>query len=174
MKKIIAVLAVMGVASMLVVGFTRQSRPRIGTYDSRAIAIAYGNSSEAREFIVGLQSEMAKARAAGNDALAREIEQKAKAHQILGHLQAFSIGSVAEILEKHKSEVEQIAKEARVEAMVSTYELAYLGGGIETVDLTAPLTRIFKPNGQVMRWIEEVPQHKPLPMLDVLQIPAEH
>jgi len=88
-----------------------QTKMRIGVFDSRAVAVAYGNSPEMGEYVRGLQSELAKAEQAGGGAHARELEAKGKSAQILAHLQAFSIGSVSEILQKHKSEIDRIAIE---------------------------------------------------------------
>jgi Skp family chaperone for outer membrane proteins len=157
----------------LAAGFTSQPATRIGVYDSRAIAIAYGNSNEMKEFIGGLRTDLAKAKDAKDEKKANEIELKGRTAQVLAHLQAFSIGSVAEILAKHKSEVNEIAKELKVEAIVSKYELMCLGSGVETVDVTAQLCKIFNPSDQAMKWIADVPNHQPLPMLDVLLLPAE-
>lgn len=157
----------------LVFGLTSQPAMRIGVYDSRSIAIAYGNSNEMKEFITALRTDLAKAKDTKDEKKAREIEQKGKTAQVLAHLQAFSIGSVAEILVLHKAEVEEIAREAGVAAVVSKHEVMFLGSGVETVDVTAQLCKIFKPSDQALKWIADVPNHQPVPMLDVLLIPAE-
>jgi hypothetical protein len=122
---------------------------------------------------MNLMTEMTKAKAANDDSLIQQIEKTAETYQVLSHLRAFSIGSVAEILEKHKAEVELVAKETGVQAIVSKYELVYTDTGVEAVDVTLPLTRIFEPSEQVLKWISEMPKHEPLPMLDVLMIAPE-
>lgn len=172
MKKLMVLLVVLGCTAVLLVGFSSRANVRIGTYDSRAIAIAFGNSSEGMQFVSTLRAEMMKAREARDDSLVRHIENKAGAYQKLNHLRAFSIGSVSEILQNHQAEVAVAAEEAGVQTIVSKFELIYRGMGVDTVDVTLALTRIFKPSEQVQKWISSVPNQKPLPMADVLAIPA--
>ncbi len=173
MKKIAEGFAALTLVMLLVAGSTAQHKLRIGVYDSRSIAIAYGNSNEMKEFIGSLRADLAKAKDAKDENKAKEIELKGRTAQVLGHLQAFSIGSVAEILAKHNPEIDQIAKDMKLEAIVAKHELMCLGAGAETVDLTSRLVQIFKPGAQAMKWIEGVPAQKPLPMLEVLSIPPE-
>lgn len=158
---------------VLAVGFTTQPVIRIGVYDSRAVAVAQANSSEGGQFLAALRADYAKAKAAKDDKLVKELEQKGKTYQVLAHLRAFSIGSVAEILAVHKSEVEKIGQEAGVSAIVSKHELLFAGVGVETVDVTTQLCKIFKPSDQAMKWIADIPNHQPLSMLEVLLTPAE-
>lgn len=173
MNKLIVLLVALSSLAALIVGCSSRRSVRIGIYDSRAIAIAFGNSNEGREFVANLHAEMTKAKAAKNDSLIRHIEKTAETYQVLMHLRAFSVGSVADILEKYKAEVDLVAKEAGVQFIVSKFELIYTGAGVDTVDVTLPLARIFKPSEQALKWISEMPKHKTLPMLDVLMIPPE-
>ena len=173
MKHIIVLIVSLSVIVLLIVGFSAGPKTRIGVFDSRAIAIAHANSSEGGALVAGLRADMEKAKAAKNDALVKEIGEKGKTNQILSHLRAFSIGSVAEILEKHKSEIAQIAKRAGVEAIVSKFEMPYLGNGIETVDVTQEMVGMFKTTEQGKKWAAEVANHEPMLMLEVLAIPAD-
>jgi Skp family chaperone for outer membrane proteins len=172
MKYLVAA-AVLLCLLILAAGFTLQPATRIAVFDSRAIAIAHANSSEGGAFVAALRADQTKAKAAKDDKLVKEIEQKGKTYQVLGHLRAFSIGSVAEILALHKAEVEKIAVEAGVSAVVSKHEVMFLGSGVESIDVTAQLCKMFKPSDQAMKWIADVPNHQPLSMLDVLLLPAE-
>ncbi|MGB7056008.1 MAG: hypothetical protein WBE28_11890 [bacterium] len=173
MNRSIGLLAAIGIITALIMGCASSTGVRIGVYDSRAIAIAHGNSNEGREFIMSLMSEMSKAKADKNDSLMQHIEKKAKMYQVLSHLRAFSVGSVADILEKHKAEVDQVAKEAGVQVVVSKFELIYTGSGVEIIDVTIPLARIFKPSDQAMQTISGIQEHEVMLMLDVLMIPPE-
>ncbi|MCK4941450.1 hypothetical protein KAS45_05100 [candidate division WOR-3 bacterium] len=173
MNKRIVLLVALGSMVVLMVGCSSNPGMRIGIYDSRTVAVAHGNSDEGREYIMSLMTEMTKAKAANNDSLIRHIEKTAQTYQVLMHLRAFSVGSVADILEKHKAEVDLVAKEAGVQIIVSKFELIYTGTGVDTVDVTLPLVRIFKPSEQAMKGISEMPKHEPLGMLEVLMIPAE-
>ena len=173
MKRLIVLLLTLGCLAALIVGFSSPSGMRIGTYDSRAVAVAWGNSSEGMEFVSHLRAEMSKAKAAKNDSLIREVEKSAQMQQVLAHLRAFSTASVADILDKHKAEVDAVAKEAGVQVIVSKFELVYAGADADTVDVTLPLARIFKPREQVLQWLTGIAKQEPMPMLDVLMIPAD-
>lgn len=139
MTKLIVSLVVLGCIVTLFVGFSSPSRMHIGTDDSRAFAIAVANSNEGMEFVANLRAEWTKAKVANNDSLIRQVENKGGVHQVLNHLRAFSVGSVADILEKHKAEVELLAREAKVEVIVSKFELIYSSTSVDTVDVTLPI-----------------------------------
>ena len=173
MNKLLVLLVTLGSIVTPIVSCASPASIRIGIYDSRAIAIAYGNSNEFMEVISDLQAEMTKAKAAKDDSLVRHIEKTAELLQVLSHLRAFSVGSVADILEKHKAEVDLVAKETGVQVIVSKFELIYMATDVDTVDITLPLARIFKPSDKALKSISEVPKHEPLPMLEVLAIPPE-
>ena len=173
MKRLMIPLAALGLIALLVAGCSTSPTLRVGTYDSRAIAIAFSNSQEGMDFVASLQAEMAKASEAKNDSLVRSIEKTAMTYQILSHLRAFSLGSVSDILGKHKAEVDVVAKEAGVSVMVSKFELMCTRAGVDTVDVTLPLVQIFKPQEQALKWISDIRKQEPMPMLDVLAIPPE-
>jgi hypothetical protein len=173
MRNVIVSLVALSVIALLLTGFSQGPKTRIGVFDSRAIAIAHANSSEGAAVVAELRADMEKAKAAKNDTQIREINEKGKSYQVLGHLRAFSVGSVAEILERHKSEIDQIAKKAGVAAIVSKFEMPYVGDGIETVDVTQEMAGMFKMSEQAKKWVADIPNHAPMPMLDVLAIPAD-
>ncbi len=173
MKKLILTMVAVILGAIIFLGSSRHPGTRIGTNDSRAIAVAYGNSSEGMEYVKGLFADIKKAKDAKSDSLVKVAEQRARTFQILSHLLAFSTGSVSEILERHKSEVDAVAKEAGVDLIVSKFELNYAGPGIDTVDVTPQLVRMFKPSERVKQWLAGMAGQKPLPMLETLMIPPE-
>ena len=173
MYKCMCLSVALGLIIGLVLSCSSSSTLRIGVYDSRAIAIAHANSSEGREFVMNLMTEMSQAKAEKNDSMMQHIEKKAKTYQVLSHLRAFSVGSVADMLEKHKAEVDSIAREAGVQLIVSKFELVYTGSGVEMVDVTLPLALMFKPSEQIIQMISGIGEHEVMPMLDVLTIPVE-
>jgi len=166
-------LVTLGCMAVLTVSCSSRTSMRIGTYDSRAIAVVSAQSTESMKFLADLQAEIKEAKAAKNDTLARQKAQTIEAYQVLMHLRGFSVGSVADILEKHKAEVDSVAKEAGVQFIVSKFELIHTGTGADAVDVTLPLARIFKPSEQQLKWISQLQDQQPLPMLDVLALPAE-
>ncbi len=173
MTKVATLLFAVVVAGVVSTVHPGPPRPKIGTFDSRAIAIAYANSAEGSQFINGLRAEMAKARESRNDSLVRAVSEKGRVHQVLMHLQGFSVGSVSEILKKHAPEMKEVARAAGVEALVSKFELAYLGNGIDTVDVTLPMVKLFDPSERALVWVADLAHQPPLPMFDILAMPAE-
>jgi type IV pilus biogenesis protein CpaD/CtpE len=173
MNKLIVVLVALACVAALIIGCSSSPTKRIGTYDSRAIAFAFWGSNEGMEFITSRSADWTKAKAAKNDSLIRHMERTAAAQQQLLHLCGFSVGSVADILEKHKAQVDSVARAVGVRIIVSKFELILTGTGVDTVDVTVPLARIFITPGQVRNWVSQTPTQKPIPMLEALAIPPE-
>ena len=172
MNNITVWLITLGCMAVLTVSCSSRANMRIGTYDSRAIAVASAQSTESMKFLADLQAEMAEAKAAKNDTLIRQKAKTMEAYQVLMHLRGFSVGSVADILEKHKAEVDSVAREAGVRVIVSKFELIQTGTGADVVDVTLPLARILKPTEQQLTWISQLKDQPPLPLLDALLVPA--
>jgi Skp family chaperone for outer membrane proteins len=151
-----------------------QGTVRIGTFDSRAVAIAYGQSAAFGTEMKQLMADFQKAKQEKNEKLIAELESKGQTQQKLLHLQGFSIGSVSEILANYKDAVAAVAKEANVSAVVSQYELLYQGSGIETVDVTEALARKINGEPRIVEMLGEIKKVKPLPMIEVLGLKDEH
>jgi hypothetical protein len=165
------------VASLLLVvssSLLAQATVRVGTFDSRAIAIAYGRSQAFAADLTQLRTDHQKAKEEKNEKLVSELALKGQMQQKLMHLQGFSIGSVAEILAKYPDLVAATAKEANVVMVVSIFELAYQGPGVEIVDVTEALATRINSDPRITAMLGEIKKVKPLPMLDVLLLKDEH
>ena len=137
---------------------------RVGTYDSRAIAVAYARSDMGREVYRKLVAERDQAKAAGDEKRVREIEAQGKAGQERLHQQGFSTGSVAELMEKIRQEIPGVAKDAGVVLIVSKWEVVYRDPSVEYVDVTIPLVKKFSSEAKVLQIVEELMKHEPVPM----------
>ena len=152
-----------------------QSTPgRIGTFDSRAISIAFYNSAEFREQMLRLRGELEEAKASGDVERVRQLEAYGPALQQVMHQQGFSTGSVREIMEKIEEELPQIAEEAGVSVIVSKWEVAYKSPAVELVDLTPQLVALFEPNDRALQWIADLQGQDPIPVDSLLMLPPEH
>lgn len=140
---------------------------RIGTYDSRAIAVAYVRTDMHRKAMAEAIAERDNAKAAGDEKRVRELEAWGKAHQTRLHEQGFSTGSVTDMMEKIKAEIPAVAKDAGVLLVVSKWEVMYKDPAVEYVDVTLPLVRQFSSDPQVLRMVEELMTHDPI-LLDQL------
>jgi hypothetical protein len=91
-----------GAATMVLVstGHAQEPAPsfseRIGTFDSRAVAIAFYRSAEFQEDTRGLMMELEEAKAAGDEERVKELEALFPALQHRMHQQGFSTASVRE------------------------------------------------------------------------------
>ena len=137
---------------------------RVGVYDSRAIAIAYANSTEFRESLKPVQAEYAQARKDKDDKRLKEIDARMKLQQRRAHEQGFSTGSVAGIVAKVKDALPGVAKQAGVEVIVSKWELNHQSPGVELVDVTDELVALFHPSAKVLGWVKDLKSRPPLPL----------
>ena len=145
-----------------------EEKLRVGTFDSRAIAAAYGRSGELMQYIDSLKEKHKKAKEEGDDKLAEELEAIGVSTQQLLHQQGFSTASVADILEKVKAELPKIAEDAGVDIIVSKWEVMYRNPSIEIVDVTSHLVKLFNPDDSALKLVEEIQKQTPMPLLDLL------
>jgi hypothetical protein len=149
-------------------GYAQGTGPlRIGTYDSRAVALAYYNSAEQQKtpgLRSQLQSEYAQAKAGGDEKKIKELEAAGIAWQQLMHEQAFSTGSISNVIAVIKDKLPDIARQAGVTLLVSKWDVAYRDPSVEYVDVTMPVVRLFSPGDKVLTWIEEMKKQDPVPI----------
>jgi hypothetical protein len=143
------------------------NRLRVGIYDSRAMAIAYGNSPAFQDALKPVRAEYEKARVEKNDKRVKEIDARMKLGQRRMHEQGFSTGSVAGILAKIKDSLPAVAKQAGVQVIVSKWEVNYQSPEVELVDVTGELVALFHPNEKVLGWVKSCREQKPLPIEEI-------
>jgi hypothetical protein len=157
---------------MLLAGQSAPGKVRVGTFDSRAIALAYARSAmfaaDRAPVMKDLEDRYEKAKAEKNEQVIKELEAWPPTHHKLQMLQVFSIASVADILEKVKDNVPKVAQEAGVDMIVSKWEVPYKNPSIETVDVTSHLAKLFNPDEQTLKIIEELSKQPPMPLLEAL------
>jgi hypothetical protein len=144
------------------------SRIRVGTFDSRAVAVAYARSETFSRFLMKIKEEHAKAKSEGNESRVREIETEMPALQELLHKQGFSTYSVSNILEKIKERIPGIAKQAGVEVIVSKWDLAYQQAGLQLIDVTDFMVQLFNPDEKTLEIIRQLKKQDPV-TLEALQ-----
>ncbi len=146
---------------------SQANRLRIGVYDSRAVAVAYANSTEFRDLLKAVQADYQKAKEAKDEKRMKEIEGRMKLQQRRAHEQGFSTGSVAGIMAKIKDTLPGVAKKAGVEAIASKWELNYQSPGVEAVDVTDELVALFHVSDKGREWAKEVRAKPPLPIEEI-------
>jgi len=136
---------------------------KIGVYDSRAIAVAYGGSRYQRTRMLAIKEQMRQARAAGNRPEAARIEADAAAWQATLHRQAFEAAPVGDILGNIAAEQEKTRQSAGVSVLVSKWNREELARHpqAERVDVTMALVDAFHPNPRQLRHAVEIQAKDP-------------
>jgi Skp family chaperone for outer membrane proteins len=145
-------------------GQSKENTLRIGVYDSRAVAVAYGNSAEFRKSLDAVTADHKKAKDAKDDKRVKEIETQMKAKQRRAHEQGFSTGSVADIVAKIKDSLPGVAKKAGVDVIVSKWEVNYQSPGIKVVDVTDDLVSLFHVSAKGLEWAKGIKAQPPVPI----------
>lgn len=145
---------------------------RIGTFDSRCIAMAYGRTDFLKD-IEELRTQHAKAKEESNQELIKELEQLGPTKQVLMHQQGFSTGSIINILEKVKDKLPAIAKDKNVKITVSKWELMFADENFELVDITNELVALYNPDEATRKIIENVKAMEPIPIEKISINPME-
>jgi len=141
---------------------TQTNKLRVGIYDSRAVAVAYANSTEFKEAMKSIEADHKKAKEAKDEKRVKEIENRMKSRQRRAHEQGFSTGSVAPIIETVKARLPEVAKQSGVLLIVSKWELNYQSPAVEAVDVTDKIIALFHVSERGLRWSQEIQQKPPL------------
>ncbi len=139
---------------------------RVGTFDSRAIALAYYRKHlRSPEFVASmkkLKEEHDQAKAAGDHEKAKTLEAEGRAGQEKVHTQVFGSAPVDEIVAKIKDQLPEIAKRAEVDLILSKWTITYRSPGAEFIDVTDPMARLFQPDEATWKIIRESLKREPV------------
>lgn len=142
----------------------------LGTFDSRAVTIAYANSAGFVAYLSGLRQELNDAQAAGDDARVAELEAFGPALQAQLHRQGFSTGSVSNILEPLQDRLPAIARAAGVEVILSKWDIVYRAPSAAIVDVTHLLVAEFDPDEDTLRSIAQCMELDPIPLEEIDEV----
>lgn len=125
---------------------------RIGTYDNRAVAIAYVRSGHGP--MDAQMTEYQAAKAGGDKARVKELEAWGEMHQRLLHFQGFGKYPVDDMLAEVPEGLARIAAANDLDAIV--WLPSYTGEGVEIVDVTEDLVRLFSDDEQVLKMARQI------------------
>jgi len=138
-----------------------QTKIRVGTYDSRLIAVAYYNSkffkltSEARE-------RMKAAKDTNDSTEISNITKEMSLRQRMIHEQGFGKGLVCYIMDEIKDKISDLAKNEKLSIIVSKWELSFNSSDIEVVDITEKVANLFESGQDIKAMILEFQKNEPL------------
>lgn len=133
------------------------ARTRIGTYDNRAIAVAYAGSRF--NPVAQKMQELRAAEAAKDQERVRELQAFGEKHQRALHRQGFGRAPVDDLLEHVRDRLPELAREHRLDAIA--WQIDYSGAEVERVDVTEALVALYEPSAQTLATIAELKKHAP-------------
>lgn len=146
------------------------AKVRIGTYDSRAVAIAYAASGF--NPVAEKQRELKAAKAAGDRKKIAELEAWGPAHQRALHRQGFGRVPVDDLLAHVAGRLPEAARKAGVEAIV--FECNWSSPGLEVVDVTDALVALYAPSERTLAMIADLKKHPPLDLGELEKHQDDH
>lgn len=153
-------------------GKVTATKVRVGTYDSRSVAIAFAGSAPFNQWLSGLRAERAKAMAAGDQKRVAELEAEGASSQRRMHMQGFSTAPVTNILDQIKDKLPAIKEKAGVAVLVSKWDTAALAQyrDADFVDVTEALIDALNPTERQRQSALEIQKHKPISLEAAAQI----
>ena len=142
-----------------------QEKIRIGTYDSRAVAVAYFNSpygKKVMELMGNLQKKKKEAQEAKDTVQIKKLNREGEMRQAIMHEQGFGTGSVKDLMDAIKDKTGLLAKGENLDIIVSKYELNYSGPNSLVIDITEKLTDLFEPNKRFKTMLPSLLKNEPV------------
>ena len=136
----------------------------VGTFDSRALTIAFVNSDVFREELSSLRDAVERARDRGDEEEARRLEARGPELQAKLHAQGFGTAPVDDLLERIEGRLPAIATETGVDLLVSKWNVVYRRPGTELVDVTEAMAAAFDPDEEAWKAIREIVKQDPVPL----------
>lgn len=146
-----------------VVDAATPAKIRIGVYDSRGVALAWARSPEFVQWLSDKRQEYKDAKTANDTTKVKELDNEMPWMQVRLHLRAFSTAGAGDLLRKVADGIPAVAREAGVTLIVSKWEMPFADPSVETVDVTVPLAKLFKPDEQTLKMVGEIGTKDPVP-----------
>ncbi len=142
------------------------ARIRVGTFDSRLVALAYYNSKDYDKFISDFNRQYKVAESKKDSVTIKKMLVRGPVLQRMMNDRIFGKGSINLILDNYKDKLDAIGKANNVIMVVSKWEVGYKTPGLEFVDLTWKIMAIWNPSEQVIKWAKN--GEKELPIKDAI------
>ena len=135
----------------------------VGTFDSRAIAVAYVRSNHFDNRMKQLRASLDRAIESGDQESIALLKAEGPKLQAKIHKQGFGTASVEGILDYVRPKLPDFAKANGVELIVSKWVVTYTDPDAEFVDVTDELAALFNPDEATLKVIEELLTTEPIP-----------
>ena len=160
-KRILTCLLVLSVVltgrMLLGLGETTQKTEKpsqviVGTFDSRAVTLAFGESP----FMSTYEKMNPESVAPPADATPQQVEQWKINQRKISFRQGFGRGDVTEYLDFIKDHIPKIAQQTGVDVIVSRWDIVYHSPNVKFVDVTEALIQPFEPTEERLEIIRDV------------------
>src|SRR5438094_14311 len=126
-----------------------QAKVRVGTYDPRAIAVAFAASKAMNDELKSMMHERDEAKKAGDNAKVAQLQARGAEMQRRLHRQGFSGAPVDDILAKVTDQLPKVAADSNVAVIVAKPD--YTAADVETVDVTDGVVKLVDTSGKTLR-----------------------
>jgi hypothetical protein len=141
-------------------GLTLQAQPpKVGTFNSRAVALAFYNSDHWSGIMKAKVAERNSAKQTGNQERVSELEKWGQAQQDLAHKQVFGSAPIPNVLEHLGAGFPEIAKAAGVGLIVS--DVHYADPSVQKIDVTMHILDWLKSNDRVRGMVKDLLEKGP-------------
>jgi len=141
---------------------------RVGTYDSRGVALAYGRSKRADCMLAkvdAIKKAHDKAEQEGDTVRMTALTTQATSLQKEIHSQVFSGAPIEDILELLKKDLPGIVGSAKVDVIV--HGVLERRPGVEVVDITEAMCAPFEPDDRTSEMIRDLIKQPLVPETDL-------
>jgi hypothetical protein len=139
---------------------------RIGTYSSRAVALAYLRSERFEARLEAWRRGIEDAKRKDDAAAVASIEKKMRGQQRRAHLQGFGDAPIPDIIADLGEAVAETARKEGLAAVVRSADIAFRDPSVEVVDITVALVDACKPTETTRKMASEIDRHPPVPLED--------
>jgi hypothetical protein len=131
----------------------------VGTFDSRAVALAYGRSEGFLASVRELKQEADEARQKGKQKRLEQLEAEGQALQEQLHEQVFRGGPINDILRELEEDLPEVARSAGVDVIVTG--VLYAAPGAELIDVTEQMAAPFEPDEETLGFMRQLKERPP-------------
>jgi hypothetical protein len=146
---------------------TDRSKVRVGTFDSRLVATAYVRSESFQRRLARMHADLKDAKASGDEKRVKQLEAEGPALQDLIHKQGFSTWPVHDILQTIKEQMPGIAEQARVDMLVSKWDVVFQRKDVEMIDVTDLMVEPFSPTEETRKVLASLRKQDPVPLAEL-------
>ena len=131
---------------------------RVGTYNSRAIAVAF--TASRFNPVIEKKKELDAANKAGDKAKVAELMAWGEDYQRRLHFKGFARVPVDDLLEPVKAGMTEVARAQRLDLIAESCD--HVGDRVETVDVTDALVALFDPDEKTLATVAQVKKVAPV------------